>query len=172
MAGILAGADGADVVVNGLGDRGGNAPFEEVVLALERLYNFSTRIKLDKIAGLSNLVEEKTGIRKCLVKPVVGAYTFLHSPVQHIRNAAEGNYQGFEPFAPETIGAQRKYAFTLPVDYAPALEPFFAKLKIKPENIDGIIRELRKNSLKGGLTEPQVLEIIAETNKKSNKVQV
>jgi len=167
IAGIQAGAQGADVVMNGLGDRGGNAPFEEVVLALEKLYKISTGVKLEKILELSKLVEEKTGIQKCLVKPIVGDFMFLHSPVQHIRNVAEGNYRGFEPFTPELIGAQRKYAFTLPVDYSPALEPFFEKLGVNPDGktVLTINDELRVKSQNGGLSGQQVFAIIEKVIK-------
>ncbi len=162
LAGIEAGADGADVVVNGLGDRGGNAPFEEVVLALEVLYGIKTGIKLGKITGLSRFVEETTGMRKALVKPIVGEFTFLHSPVMHIRNAASGNYSGFEPFRPQLIGSERKYAFTLPVDYREALKPFYKKLGINPRNNQevSIINALRRESKNRGLSEKQTLAII------------
>lgn len=162
LAGINAGANGIDVVVNGLGDRGGNAAFEEVVLSLEMLYGVKTGIKLEYINKLSKLVETKTGIRKCPVKPIVGDFTFLHSPVMHIRNAASGNYKGFEPFKPEIIGSERKYAFTLPVDYSEALEPFYEKLglNINDSQKVALINELRKRSKDKGLTEEQVLAII------------
>lgn len=162
LTGIRAGADGADVVVNGLGDRGGNAAFEEVVLALEVLYGVKTGIKLEKITELSKLVEKKTGINKSKVKPIVGDFTFLHSPVMHIRNAASGNYSGFEPFKPELIGAERKYAFTLPVDYQEALEPFYRKVGVNPKKDQkiSIINTLREKSKDSGLTEKQVIAII------------
>lgn len=162
IMGIEAGAEGVDVVVNGLGDRGGNAAFEEVVLALEILYGIKTGIKLNRISELSKLVEDMTGIKKCPVKPVVGDFAFLHSPVMHIRNAASGNYKGFEPFEPELIGAERKYAFTLPVDYSAALEPFYDKLGLKPdkEQQAAIMSELHKESIGSGLSEQQVIELI------------
>lgn len=162
LASIEAGANGVDVVVNGLGDRGGNAPFEEVVLALEILYGVKTGIKLEEITELSKLVEERTGIRKAPVKPIVGEFTFLHSPVMHIRNAASGNYRGFEPFRPELIGSERRYAFTLPVDYAEALTPFYKKLGLNPRDDQevSIINALRRESKDRGLSEKQVLAII------------
>lgn len=166
LAGLEAGADAVDVVANGLGDRGGNAAFEEVVLALETLYGVKTGIKLNKITEFSNLVEKKSGIRKCRVKPVVGEFTFLHSPVQHIRNAASGNRKGFEPFEPELIGAERKFAFTLPVDYSDALEPFYAKLGLNPgiSRNASLLKTLHRESAVGGLTEEQVLGLIKKAH--------
>lgn len=165
LAGIEAGADGADVVVNGLGDRGGNASFEEVVLSLEILHGIKTGVNLEKINKLSRLVEEVTGICKSKVKPIVGEFTFLHSPVMHIRNAASGNYSGFEPFKPELIGSERRYAFTLSVDYREALKPFYKKLRCNPNSSQEtiIVNMLRQKSRKSGLSENQVLAIIKKT---------
>ncbi len=165
LAGIEAGAEAVDVVANGLGDRGGNAAFEEVVLALELLHGRKTGISVEKIAEFSRLVEEKSRIPKCRVKAVVGEFTFLHSPVQHIRNAASGNRKGFEPFEPELIGAERRFAFTLPVDYTDALEPFLKKAGCAPDakRTELILNALRKESGKGGLSEQQILALIRKS---------
>jgi isopropylmalate/homocitrate/citramalate synthase len=165
LAGLAAGAAGADVVTNGLGDRGGNAALEEVVLALETLHGVRTGLRLEEVTALSRLVERLSGIDKCRVKAVVGEFTFLHSPVMHIRNAASGNRRGFEPFAPETIGATRKFAFTLPVDYTDALEPFCGKLGLAPGKREtaAILAALRKASRERGLSEPEILALIRTT---------
>lgn len=63
----------ADVTVNGLGDKGGFAALEEVVLALELLYGIRTGVRLQKLSALSNLVERLTGIRRPPIKAVVGS---------------------------------------------------------------------------------------------------
>ncbi len=165
LAGLAAGAAGADVVTNGLGDRGGNAALEEVVLALEILHGVRTGVRLEYVTALSQLVESLSGIRKCRVKAVVGEFTFLHSPVMHIRNAASGNRRGFEPFEPEAIGAVRKFAFTLPVDYTDALEPFCGKLGLVPKKneVAAILAALREASRDRGLSEKEILALIRTT---------
>ena len=163
LAGIEAGACGVDVVSNGLGDRGGNACLEEVVVALEVLHQRTTGLRLEKICALSRLVEQKTGYKKPPVKPIVGDFVFLHSPVMHIRNAASGNQAAFEPFAPELVGAERRYAFNLPVDYTPALVPFFEELGLAmpaEELTTRILKELAQASDARGLTGADVLKII------------
>jgi isopropylmalate/homocitrate/citramalate synthase len=165
LAGLAAGAAGADVVTNGLGDRGGNAALEEVVLALEVLHGVRTGVRLENVTALSQLVEDLSGIKKCRVKAVVGEFTFLHSPVMHIRNAASGNRRGFEPFEPEAIGAVRKFAFTLPVDYSDALEPFCGKLGLAPKKseVAAILAALREASRERGLSEKEILSLIRKT---------
>ncbi len=164
LAAIQAGAEAVDVVVNGLGDRGGNAALEQVVLALELIHKIPTGIDLKKIKPLSDHIEKITGYAKPLIKPIVGEYTFLHSPVQHIRNALEGNYQGFEPFPPEIIGAKRKYNFSLDVAYREALEPLLNKYqhKLTAQKTTRIIARLKKESKISGLNKQQIMAIIKE----------
>lgn len=62
--------------VNGLGDRAGNASFEEIAASLEILYGIKTRIKLEKLYALSRYVETITGIQCQRHKPVVGEMPF------------------------------------------------------------------------------------------------
>ena len=67
IAAVKAGATLVDAVVNGLGDRAGNAPFEEVVTALEVLYNVRTGIDISKITEISKMVSD---IYKILLRPI------------------------------------------------------------------------------------------------------
>ncbi len=65
MAALKSGASCAHVTVNGLGERAGNTPFEEVVMALEVLYDYRTRIQKEEIYPLSSLVSRLTGCSAC-----------------------------------------------------------------------------------------------------------
>ncbi len=76
LAGLAAGAEVAHVTVNGLGERSGNTSLEELVVALKMLYGVQTDIKLDRLRGLSKLVEELSGVRLMPQKPVVGDRLF------------------------------------------------------------------------------------------------
>ena len=62
LAGIMAGAAIADVAVNGLGDRAGNAALEEVVAALAFLYEFDAGIVLSQLTDLSRTFAEASGL--------------------------------------------------------------------------------------------------------------
>jgi isopropylmalate/homocitrate/citramalate synthase len=127
LAAIEAGAQAADVAVNGVGGRAGNAALEEVTLALKNLYGIDTGIDLTKLRKLSVLTEQLTGVSVSKTKPVVGEYCFAHLPVMHIRCIAGGNPSAFEAYPPEQVGTERKYHFSLPVNYSVALEPFVKK---------------------------------------------
>lgn len=162
LAGFSAGACGIDVAVNGLGGRSGNAALEEVVLALENLYKVNTGINLSLIKKLSILTERITGIKCFPLKPVVGNYSFVHIPLMHIRCVAKGKTDAFEPFNPGLVGNERRYAFSLPLDYKRALKPFLEKLNIHPSQrkINKILKTLKQKKLSYGLTENQIVSII------------
>ena len=76
---VMALAEGVEVVhstVLGLGERAGNTPMEETVMALLTLYGVDTGIKYEKMYGLARLVEELSGHKVPANKPVVGEQLF------------------------------------------------------------------------------------------------
>jgi 2-isopropylmalate synthase len=109
MAGFEAGADQAQVSVNGIGERAGNAAFEEVVMAAESLYDADTGIDTTRITELSRLVEERSDMSVPPNKPVVGRNAFSHESGIHAAGVIE-NTDTFEPgvMTPEMVGASRE----------------------------------------------------------------
>ena len=61
LAAVLAGAASVDVTVNGLGERAGNAPLEEVVMALRLTLNKTCGIDTRRFGDLSALVARASG---------------------------------------------------------------------------------------------------------------
>ncbi len=62
---ILAVAEGASVIhttVSGIGERAGNAPTEETVLALLTMYGVDTGIDTTTFTDIARLVSELSGI--------------------------------------------------------------------------------------------------------------
>jgi len=109
LAGIEAGADQAQVSVNSIGERAGNAAYEEFVMAVESLYQVDTGIDTTGITNLSRMVEAKSGIDVPGNKPVVGANAFSHESGIHAAGVIE-NSDTFEPgvMTPEMVGAERE----------------------------------------------------------------
>jgi 2-isopropylmalate synthase len=109
ISGYEAGAAQAQVSVNGIGERAGNAAYEEVVMALESLYDVDTGIDTTRITELSAVIEEKSGIDTPANKPVVGANAFSHESGIHAAGVIE-NSDTFEPgvMTPEMVGARRQ----------------------------------------------------------------
>ncbi|MUV88866.1 2-isopropylmalate synthase [Halapricum sp. CBA1109] len=109
LSGYEAGAAQSQVSVNGIGERAGNAAYEEVVMACESLYDVDTGIDTTQITELSRLVAEKSGMDVPGNKPVVGQNAFSHESGIHAAGVIE-NSDTFEPgvMTPEMVGASRQ----------------------------------------------------------------
>ncbi|UPM44124.1 2-isopropylmalate synthase [Halocatena salina] len=109
VAGYEAGAAQAQVSVNGIGERAGNAAYEEVLTALSCLYDVDTGIDTRQLTELSRTIEEKSDIDVPANKPVVGQNAFAHESGIHAAGVIE-NSDTFEPgvMTPEMVGAERE----------------------------------------------------------------
>lgn len=99
LAAVSAGATHINTTVNGLGERAGNAPFEECVLALKHLHQVETGVDPRKIPALSQLVEKASGRAVSWQKSVVGEGVFTHESGIHVDGLMKDrkNYEGLNP---------------------------------------------------------------------------
>ncbi len=99
LAACKAGATHVNTTVNGLGERAGNAPLEEVVLGLKKLHAIDTGIDLKGFPALSSRVANASGRAIPWQKSVVGAGAFTHEAGIHVDGLLKhpDNYQGFDP---------------------------------------------------------------------------
>ncbi len=99
LAACKAGATHVNTTVNGLGERAGNAPLEEVVLGLKKLHHVDTGIELRGFPALSAKVANASGRAIPWQKSVVGAGAFTHEAGIHVDGLLKhpDNYQGFDP---------------------------------------------------------------------------
>ena len=99
LAAAVAGATHINTTVNGLGERAGNAPLEEVALGLKKLYGFGTGIDLTHFTGLSETVAKASGRPVPWQKSVVGEGVFTHESGIHVDGLLKDpeTYQGFDP---------------------------------------------------------------------------
>jgi isopropylmalate/homocitrate/citramalate synthase len=73
---ITALAEGVEVMhttVLGIGERSGNAPMEEIVMALKTMFNIDVGIDTTKLTPLANLVQRLTGVVVPSNKAIVGS---------------------------------------------------------------------------------------------------
>jgi len=144
VAAVLGGASEIHVTVNGLGERGGNAPLEEVVLSLFKFYNIKTGVKLKKLYEVSNLVEKVTGMPVSPTKPVVGENAFAHGAGIHTHGVLE-HPSTYEPIPPELVGRQRKLVFGKLVG-SHAVESELKRMGLKPtkEQVGEIFAQIKR----------------------------
>ncbi len=107
VAALKAGATCAHVTVNGLGERAGNTPFEELVMSLEVLYGYPTGIKKEEIYHLSTLVSRLTGVPLPVNKAIVGEMAFTHESGIHAHGVIR-EPSTYESIKPEQIGRNRR----------------------------------------------------------------
>ena len=105
----LAGARGVHVTVNGMGERAGNTPLDEVVVSLRDHGELRTHVKERALAEVSQLVEVFSGRRIAVNKPIVGENVFTQAAGIH----ADGDMKGrlYESkLRPSRFGLRRTYA--------------------------------------------------------------
>lgn len=109
LAAVSAGARMVQVSLNGIGERAGNAAFEEVVMGLRCLHGIDCAIRMEKIYEASRLIERLTGIPVTPNKPVIGANAFSHESGIHAAGVLE-DPKTFEPgvMTPEMVGHRRR----------------------------------------------------------------
>ncbi|MEJ2200774.1 MAG: homocitrate synthase [Desulfuromonadaceae bacterium] len=106
LAGVRAGARFVNTTVNGLGERAGNAAFEEVVMGLKHACGIDLQLDTRRFVELSRLV----GAASCRPVPewkaVVGERVFSHESGLHADGVLKfsGNYECYDP---AEVGLQR-----------------------------------------------------------------
>lgn len=97
--------------VNGMGERAGNAPLHEVVVALKLLYGIDLpHFKYNKLRQIRKMVEIYSGIPVASNTPIIGEGVFVHESGIHTAGMLidKSIYQVIDP---ELVGAEIKYVF-------------------------------------------------------------
>jgi isopropylmalate/homocitrate/citramalate synthase len=92
--------------VTGIGERAGNTPMEETVLALLTMYGVDAGIRTERFVQLSRLVMDLAGVAQPSNRPVVGERLFnVESGIitTWVRNVGDDLTESF-PYRPELVG--------------------------------------------------------------------
>lgn len=112
IAALTAGVEIIHSTINGVGERGGMTPTEELAVSLRILHNIDVGIKFDKLLEVSKLVSEATEIPLLPYKPVVGEMAFAYEagiPVMISRRLiAENQLKVCLSYMPEFVGNKFK----------------------------------------------------------------
>lgn len=104
---VAQGVGTVQVSVTGTGERSGNVPLEDTVMALEMLYGVETGIDLSKLYGLSKLVRELAGVPVPPNRGVVGDRIYhVESGIitTWVKNVGREHLTEAFPFRPELVG--------------------------------------------------------------------
>lgn len=163
IAALRAGASQAHVTVNGIGERAGNASLEEVVMALESLYQIDTGIRCEDIYQLSRTVARMTGLLVAPNKAIVGENAFTHEAGIHVHGLL-ADTSTYEPMHPESVGRKRrivlgKHAGRASVELA--MREF--GLSVTRQQLDEIVARVKELGDKGKRVSDVDLQSIADT---------
>lgn len=103
VAAFEAGCECASVTVNGLGERAGNAPLAEVVMALKIALKCDCGFRCADLSLLSDFVAHISGRPLPAEKPVVGSAAFQHESGIHCSGLLK-DPRTYEPFSPSQTG--------------------------------------------------------------------
>ncbi len=159
LAGFEGGATCIHVTVNGLGERAGIPPLQEVAVALKVLYGIDT-VKLELLPKLSNLVERYSGIPVPPNAPIVGDNAFTHKAGVHVAGVL-ANPETYELFPPELVGRTRSYT----IDKYTGRKAVKARLEqlgvILPDDVlERVVLEIKRNPEKKFFADDDLLELV------------
>lgn len=110
MESVKAGVNGLHLTINGMGERAGNAPMASVIAVInDFLEDVKVSVNETALNKVSKLVENFSGFRIPVNKPVVGANVFTQTAGIHADGDNKKNLY-FNDLMPERFGRKRKYA--------------------------------------------------------------
>jgi isopropylmalate/homocitrate/citramalate synthase len=104
---VANGVETIQVSVTGIGERAGNTPLEDTVMALETMYGVRSDLDLTKLYGLSRLVRELAGVPVPPNRGIVGDRLFqVESGIiaSWVKNVGQEHLTEAFPFRPEMVG--------------------------------------------------------------------
>jgi len=170
LGGVEAGATIVNTTVNGLGERTGNAPLEEVVMALKYIYNIDLNFATERFRELSEYVAQASGRKIPDWKPIVGNSVFAHEAGIHA-DAVYKDPRNYEVFTPEEVGMKRRIIIGKHSGTSTVIEVLKRHgIKVSKEEAAKILVRVRETAvaLKRALTEMELIYIyqdLTESNK-------
>ena len=166
---LIAVGEGVEVVqttVTGIGERAGNTPMEETVLALLTMYGLDTGIRTERFFEISKLVMRLAGVSQPSNRPVVGERLYnVESGIisTWVRNVGDELTESF-PYRPELVGQP---APLLVLGKGSGLDSIAGALDrvgrtADPEQMQPILDEVKARSLstKGLIDDETFVEIL------------
>jgi homocitrate synthase NifV len=157
------GATWMNTTVLGIGERAGNAAFEQIVMALWQICNRNPGFDTSLLMDLADLVSRSSGEPLGHRTPIVGSDVFTHESGMHVDGILK-NAHTYEPFDPSLIGRSR----TLQVGKhtgSHALQHQYARMgyPIDRDHASNLLPQVRNaaESLNRNLTDDELRHLLA-----------
>jgi homocitrate synthase NifV len=151
VAGIEAGAKSVNTTVIGLGERAGNASFEQILMSSIHQFGEKREFNSKIVKELVKVVAKSAHIKVPSNAPIIGNRIFAHESGIHADGVLKQNC-AYEPFTPKEVGGKR----TFPIGKhsgSSSIVFHLEKLGIK------ITKEIAKNMI------PKIREIVTSRKK-------
>ena len=149
LAAVQAGATHASVTVIGLGERAGNAPLEEVAVALKQLHGRETGVMLDQLSSVAGLVSIAAARPIPVNKAIVGDHVFTHESGIHVDGLLKDR-RTYEALDPGLLGRAHRFAIGKHSGLA-AIAATLAGLglPVAQDELPAILRRVRERAVAG-----------------------
>ncbi|MBI5264229.1 MAG: homocitrate synthase [Bradyrhizobium sp.] len=169
LAAIKAGASHASVTVIGLGERAGNAPLEEVAVALKQLYRLDTGVVLSELENVAAVVAAAAARSIPLNKAIVGEHVFTHESGIHVDGLLK-DQRTYQALDPRLLGRSNRIVIGKHSGLA-AITSLLAELQlsVSAEEARAILARVRKHAVehKGAVARDTVMAIWREVRERS-----
>ncbi|WP_075591424.1 homocitrate synthase/isopropylmalate synthase family protein [Labilibacter marinus] len=144
IAALQAGCNSIDTTINGLGERAGNAPLEEVAAAAKFSLNQNLGIDLKNIAPICQFVEKISKRKVSQTKPITGELITSHESGIHCRSLLN-NPMSYHAFHPEEVGKESKFVIGKHSGIASVLDTLKGMgIKLTPEQGEKILPQIKQ----------------------------
>lgn len=169
LAAVEAGINAVSCTVNGIGERGGNASLEEVIMSLYILYGVDLGFRYSVLSELSELVSRYSGIDIPPNKAIVGKNVFRHESGIHVAAVLENSFT-YEPYLPQIVGKKRELVYGKHSGFRGVLE----KLKelnynLSEEEVDSVVYLVKEYREDGYTITDDLIREFAERVKKGER---
>lgn len=149
IAAIEAGIQAVSVTVNGIGERAGNAPLEQVAVAVATLDHRNSTIDLRRLLPISQLVSRTTNRPIPVDQPITGEAVFRHESGIHCAGILR-DPASYQPFSPEMLGRAKAQLMAGRHSGAVVLQHLLAEagVVLPREETGELLRAVREEALR------------------------
>lgn len=171
---LAAGADVAHTTITAIGERAGNAAYEDVALSLLTMYGIDTGLDYEKIYSTSKFLRDRTGLGLRQNRGIVGDNIFdIESGIvtSWYQNAKDVAPLEVSPYLPSLVGHKETGIVIGKHSGLPTVEIYLEKLGLTLESRDQkqeVLSKIKEIAYEksGLLTEEEFADIVTKVSKR------
>jgi len=154
------GANAVATTINGIGERAGNVPTEQLAIALELLYDVKTGITISGLKEVCKQVSQLSGIPIAPNQPWFGKNAFRHESGIHVA-AILSNSHTYECVPPEILGLEREFVLGKHSGHVAVKNKLAAMgIELKKDELDRVVSMVKERAQAGNKMDIDALQNI------------